>query len=81
MTTKDPQLMYLEARVEGAKELAGIYNLYQQAPDCFIAGVQYALDRLLSRTEDLHDQLHGSFGRVLHTNAIDILTQAKENRL
>jgi hypothetical protein len=79
--TKDPQQTYLEARVEGAKDLASIYNLYQTSPECFIAGVQYALDNMLNRTQGVHDMLNGSIGRVIHINAVDILTQAKEKRL
>lgn len=75
----DHEQSYLEARVDGAKELAEIYNFYTKAPDCFIAGVQYALDKMLSRTSDLHDLINIS--DVLHANAFDILTNAKERQL
>jgi len=76
---EDHEQSYLEARVDGAKELAEIYNLYAKAPDCFVAGVQYALDKILNRTSDLHDLVN--IGNVLHANAYDILTQVKERRL
>jgi hypothetical protein len=81
MMEESPQQMYLEARVEGAKTLAESYEHYQARPECFIAGVQYALDHILSRTQGLHDLLGGSVGNVLHANAVDILTQVKERRL
>ena len=69
MTEPSPQQTYLEARVEGAKDLAGIYNLYQQAPDCFIAGVQYALDLMLGRAERSYNiSLPGDLGEVVTVN-------------
>ena len=88
MTDKSPQQTYLEARVEGAKDLAGVYNLYAQAPECFVAGVQYALDTALARAERSYSISHPAPGigavisiEMLHRMAIDILTQAKERRL
>lgn len=77
--TTDRERDYLEARVEGAKTLAESYEHYYQSPECFVAGVQYALDRMLARTQDLHNIL--AIGDVMHAHAIDILNQAKERRL
>lgn len=79
MVASDYEQAYLDARVEGAKTLAEAYEHYQNRPECFVAGVQYALDHMLSRTRDIHDIFN--IGNVLHTNAVDILTQAKERRL
>jgi hypothetical protein len=88
MTEKNLEQTYLEARVEGAKNLAGVYSLYAQAPECFVAGVQYALDRLLSMGSQSYSLPYPNPGigdvvtvNMLHRMAIDILTQAKEKRL
>ena len=88
MTEKNPEQMYLEARVEGAKDLAGAYSFYTQAPECFVAGVQYALDRMLSMGSRSYNLPYPNPGigdvvtvDMLHRMAIDILTQAKEKRL
>jgi hypothetical protein len=47
MTTEEAQ-RYLDARVEGAKTLADAYARHAENPTSFVAGVQYALDKLLS---------------------------------
>ena len=85
---EDHVARYLEARIEEASDLAGIYNLYKQAPECFLAGVQYALDKILSQSERAYNMPYPTPGigdvitiKMLHIVAIEILNQAKERRL
>lgn len=83
---EDHVARYLESRIEGATDLAAIYNLYKQAPECFLAGVQYALDKVLSLGERAYNVPSSELGedvvtvKILHLIAIDILSKAKERQ-
>lgn len=68
---------YLEARIEGAKTLAESYEHYQSRPECFLAGVQYALDHMLNRTVGVLEP----YDQFLIASALEILTNAKNGRL
>jgi hypothetical protein len=79
----DEKQRYLDARVEGAKTLADSYKNYKRSPTAFVAGVQYALDKLLSAS-DRFNLPYPAAGvdevvtvQMLHLLAVDILEKAK----
>lgn len=71
----DPKQRYLDARVEGATTLADAYNWHAEYPEVFVAGVQYALDKMLSRMDAVAEAFH--IDDAMHNHAIDILEAAK----
>lgn len=88
MADNDVKALYEAARINGAKTLAESYDHYKTRPECFTAGVQYALDRMLGQADRQHNlpYPHPGIGdvvtiRMLHRMAVDILTQVKESRL
>jgi hypothetical protein len=68
----DAKQRYLDARVEGAKTLADAYAHYAESPTAFVAGVQYALDKLLSNA-DWHNIPYPRIGDVVTVDALNVL--------
>jgi hypothetical protein len=67
---------YLNARVEGAKTVAEAYSHHHRDPEAFVAGVQYALDKLLgSNNWDVLKTF--SMDKWAANVAVDILERAK----
>jgi hypothetical protein len=66
---------YMNARVEGAKTLADAYRHCAENADVFVAGVQYALDKMLSGYENTG--FNDVSLRYLYSLGIDILEKAK----
>lgn len=78
----DPVQAYLDARVEGAKTLSDAYYHVKENPEVFVAGVQYALDKILASSDRYGIfwtalNQHGMTIEMLHAEAFDILEKAK----
>jgi hypothetical protein len=86
---EDHVQQYMNARVESAKTLADAYRHYEENPDVFVAGVQYALDHILGNSERaaaLALPPYPGLGIVvpfssLNVLAVDILGKAKRGTL
>jgi hypothetical protein len=74
--TDDPVQDYMNARVEFAKTLADAYRQHGKDPEVFVAGAQYALDKILGGYE--RTGFNDASLRYLHSLAIDILEKAKK---
>lgn len=46
---------YVDARVNGAKTVADAYFHVSKSPSAFVAGVQYALDKILGQAERVYN--------------------------
>jgi nucleotide-binding universal stress UspA family protein len=77
----DPVQDYMDARVEFAQTLSDAYRQHGKDPEVFVAGAQYALDKILNYAER-----YGIFGNIddamigvggLHREAVVILERAK----
>jgi hypothetical protein len=66
---------YVDARVEFAQTLADAYRHHAENPEVFVAGVQYALDKMLSSIDRVKDV--DFFYNYHHLIALDILQKAK----
>jgi hypothetical protein len=83
MTDTDKAIQaYMDERVDGAKTIADYYRYHADAPNVFVAGVQYALDKLLGESERHASITIHRIGdvvtvRMLHLMAVDILKKAK----
>jgi hypothetical protein len=85
MTDTDKAIQaYMDERVDGAKTIADYYQHYADAPAAFIAGAQYALDKILAQSERNYNMPYPAKGigdvvtvRMLHLMAVDILKKAK----
>lgn len=83
--TEDQRQRYLDARVEGAQTLGEYYSWCEEYPEVFVAGVQYALDKILGESERHFAMVlppYPSLGGVvtldvLNAMAVDILEKAK----
>lgn len=82
--TDDVIQQYMDARVENAKTLADYHRNYAENPEIFVAGVQYALDRMLGMSERYYNIPYPSPSigdvvpvRMLHIIGIEILEKAK----
>jgi hypothetical protein len=72
---EDPVQRYVDARVEFAQTLADYYRHHGTDPEVFVAGVQYALDKMLSSIDQVKDA--DFFYGYHHVVALDILQKAK----
>jgi hypothetical protein len=81
---KDDIQRYKQARVDGAKTAGDSYRHYLNNPEAFVAGVQYALDRVLSQSKRYYNLPYPADGvgdvvtvHMLHVMGVDILEKAK----
>lgn len=66
---------YLDARVEGAQTASEYQDWYIEHPEAFVAGAQYALDKMLASLE--HKGLIDA-SNLEHILALEILEKAKQ---
>lgn len=84
MTDDEAVKRYLAARVDWAKTLADAYRHHGESPTSFVAGVQYALDKILSQSSTYYNIATPlNIGDVvtihmLHLIAYEILERAKK---
>jgi hypothetical protein len=82
----DPVQDYMDARVDFAKTLSDAYRQHGKDPEVFVAGAQYALDKILGYAERYGIPVRTLFGNSndamigvggLHREAVVILERAK----